>query len=611
MKFLPLLPALVALLLVPRIEAARLLSVSELNYNPLDGSDYEYLELVNLGATAFDLGGAAFTNGISYTFKSGTVLAPGGRIVVAGRSSAFTTLYGTVGINLASGSYTGKLSNSGDTITLVDRLGKGLLSFAYDSSGAWPSRANGLGSSLECIDPAGDLNDPLNWRSSTEYNGSPGSAGVGPLNTIVINEVLTHTDPPIEDAIELYNMSGTSVDLSNWYVSNQRADPKKFHVPPGTVMPPHSFRVFYELRGTGNPAGFNAMGTGSKPEFTFNSAHGDEAVVLSTTGGTKPQYWVDAVTYDTAEHGYSFGRHPDFTGPLVIMDHLTLGSRVDDTFPMTPAFLTEFRTGTGASNAQPRVGPVVINRIMYHPLPNGDEFVELLNLASTNLPLFDIFHPTNTWRLSKGGDYTPDNPTNSWAGTKDVDYPFPPGIVLAPGGKLMVVPLAPAAFRTKYAVPTEVQILGPWNNTLKDTGDSVQLFKPDPPQEPPHPDAGFVPYIRVEKINYEPVPPWPAADGTGAALQRRTPAQYGNDPANWTVDTAPPPPAVALTLLNATTVQLSFTAAPGRGYVIETTADVSVATVWKTLLVLDPTVNGSAVRLPVTITGARQFLRVR
>lgn len=595
MKHFRLLLALASILFLPRLSAARVISVSELNYHPLDGSDYEFIELVNLGSTTLSLGGASFTNGITYTFASGTTLTAGARIVVCNSRSAFTALYGTAGINLAAGSYSGKLSDSGDTLTLVDAAKNLLLKFTYDSSGAWPSRADGLGSSLECLNPAGDLNDPLNWRSSTEYNGSPGRAGVGPLNTIVINEVLAHTDPPLEDAIELYNLASTNVDIGNWYISNQRADPKKFHIPAGTVIPPHTFKVFYELAGTGSPSGFNSRGTGSKPEFTFNSAHGDEAVVLSTTGGTNLQYWVDAVSFDASPNGLSFGRYPDFTGPLVLLDRLTLGTAVDASFP--PQFLSNFRQGTGASNALPRVGPLVFNRIMYHPLTNGVEFVELLNIASTNVPLFDPLAATNTWRFGKA-----------------IDFAFPANVTLAAGAKLLVVATNPAAFRAKYGIPAGTAVFGPFTNSLDNAGETIELYQPDPPQAPPHPDAGFVPYVLVEKVSYLPTAPWPAAaDGTGAALLRLNPLKFANDAANWTVDTITPPapPQITAVRVSETELRINFTTAPNTGYVIESIVNLGSGGSWSPLLVLDPTPTGSAVSVPVTITGARQFFRVR
>ena len=57
---------------------------------------------------------------------------------------------------------------------------------------------------------------PANWRASAHSLGSPGQAdpepeyGVG----VVINELLAHTDPPWEDAIELYNPTPQVIDLA-------------------------------------------------------------------------------------------------------------------------------------------------------------------------------------------------------------------------------------------------------------------------------------------------------------------------------------------------------------------------------------------------------------
>lgn len=582
--------ALLALAVLP-LRAARQISVSEVDYNPIGGSDHEFVELVNLGPTPFDLSGARFTNGVVYPFKAGTVVASGGRIVVCNSKTKFAERHGDIGSRLA-GSFDGKLSDDGDTLSLVDAGGKLLLKFTYGTKGAWPSRANGLGSSLECIDPAGDLDDPTNWRSSTEYGGSPGVAGIGPWRPVVINEVLTHTDPPLEDAIELFNTTSTNVDIGGWYLSNNRAEPKKFRVPAGTVIPPHTFKVFYEQRGAGSPAGFNSFGTGRTPEFTFNSAQGDEAVLVKADAAGVVRYWVDSVSFDSAENGVSFGRFPDFTGPLVAMSHLTFGSKVDATF--APQFLSGFRLGTGASNALPKVGPIVFSRILYHPLTNADEFVEVLNLSATNVPLSDPLHPTNTWRLRKA-----------------IDFDFPSGSQLAAGAKALIVPIAPVAFRARHAIPADVQVFGPYTNVLDNAGDSLQLFKPDPPQEPPHPDAGYVPYILVEKIDYLPSAPWPvAADGTGVALVRLDPAAYGNTASNWTIDAPATAPSLTATLGADGKLHVAFTAVSGGTYVIETRDDAASGT-WMEDSRGAASGSGGLVVRAVDLTGQIKFVRVR
>ncbi|MGC3960960.1 MAG: lamin tail domain-containing protein [Verrucomicrobiota bacterium] len=45
---------------------------------------------------------------------------------------------------------------------------------------------------------------------------TPGDANYLPITTIVINEILTHTDPPLEDAIELFNPTVSSVNIGGW-----------------------------------------------------------------------------------------------------------------------------------------------------------------------------------------------------------------------------------------------------------------------------------------------------------------------------------------------------------------------------------------------------------
>src|SRR6185503_18252537 len=48
--------------------------------------------------------------------------------------------------------------------------------------------------------------------------------------------------------------------------------------------------------------------------------------------------------------------------------------------------------------------------------------------------------------------------------------------------------------------------------------------------------SGLIPYVSLERIDYEDSAPWPAgADGSGAALRRKVLAAYGNDPNNWIV----------------------------------------------------------------------------
>lgn len=52
--------------------------------------------------------------------------------------------------------------------------------------------------------------------------GSPGEANYLLLTSVVINEALSHTDPPLEDAIELRNLTAAPVDISHWWLSDAK-----------------------------------------------------------------------------------------------------------------------------------------------------------------------------------------------------------------------------------------------------------------------------------------------------------------------------------------------------------------------------------------------------
>lgn len=382
---------------------------------------------------------------------------------------------------------------------------------------------------------------------------TPGNANYLPLTNVVINEVLTHTDPPLEDAIELYNPSPVAVNIGGWYLSDNQSDLKRFRIPDGTVIGPGGFKVFYQYQ-------FGPLDgeIDIPPLFTLNSARGDAVYLSEADQAGNLTGRSTSVQFGAAANGVSFGRYQTSVG----VDFVALSRR---TFGMdNPSSVEEFRSGTGAPNAYPLVGPVVINEIMYHPpnygtnTPELEEFIELLNITDTPVPLYDPAHPTNTWRLANA-----------------VQFSFAPGTVIPPNGVLVVVgfdpvaePAATAAFRARYG--TDAPLVGPYTGKLNNAGDTIELLRPDTPQTPPHPDAGFIPYILVERITYSDTAPWPVeADGQGASLQRISPSSYGNDPLNWCAK-APTAgianiqqPIGTTALLGGGTLRLTFSVQPG------------------------------------------------
>ncbi len=281
--------------------------ISEIMYNPpgTNSDAFEFIELKNTGNSERNLSGAHFTNGIAYAFPNGITLAPGHFIVLVSDPSAFTNKYPGIAFD---GVYTNKLSNSGETVAIVHASGGLLASATYGDQAPWPQAADGGGFSLVVKDANAnsDPTDPANWRASFRAGGSPGiddpTANVLP---VWINEVLTHTDPPQVDSIELYNPNSIAVDLSGWYLTDDRTTPKKYKIPAGKSIAPGGFLVFTETD-------FNAT-PGVPPSFTLNS-HGEEVYLFSADTNGDLTGFSDGFSFGSAQNGVSFGRYINSAG---------------------------------------------------------------------------------------------------------------------------------------------------------------------------------------------------------------------------------------------------------------------------------------------------------
>ena len=104
--------------------------------------------------------------------------------------------------------------------------------------GEWPTLPDGRGSSLEIIDVHGDPTNPTNWRPSLVFGGSPSASGDELLDRIIVTEILSNTDRPQGDAIELFNSTGEPIDITGWTMSDDDNDLFKFRIEQTTVVPP-------------------------------------------------------------------------------------------------------------------------------------------------------------------------------------------------------------------------------------------------------------------------------------------------------------------------------------------------------------------------------------
>ena len=472
--------------------AAETLTISEIHYNPSppsaaeiaagfeDNDEFEFIELANLGQIALDLAEVSISGGIHFTFFNRS-LEPGQRVVLVENADAFGFRYGDE-LNIG-GQYQGKLNNAGEKVLLS--FGREILhSITYNDAGLWPSLADGAGSSLEIVDPSGDKNDPANWRASREFGGTPGFEGAGDSSGVVINEILSHTDAPLLDAIELFNASSKEIDISGWFLSDSR-NFQKFVIPAGTIIPAGGYVVFDESH-------FNA--SGGATDFALDGAHGDQVWLLEGDESGKLLRFIDNVTFGATANGETLGRWPNGEGEL---------------FPMIEPTLNEENTG-------PRVGPLVIREIMYHP-PNNNRDLEYLEIFNAGAETQDL---TN-WRLNDG-----------------VDFTFPTGYQLPAGESVVVLSFDPvvspdklSAFRSAFSFADSVPLLGGWTGRLENLGEPLALTRPD---APPDDEPEFIPQILVDRVHYKPESPWPIEPaGEGYALVRVDPLAFAQDTANW------------------------------------------------------------------------------
>ncbi|MEX2186391.1 MAG: lamin tail domain-containing protein [Pirellulales bacterium] len=493
------------------------LRITEVHYHPADptpqelavdptftASDFEFVEIRNVGASTINLSGATLSDGVTFAFAGSSVasLAPGERAVVVSNQAAFDLRYADdlSGIQVA-GTFGGNLNNGGETIVLSGAFGETLVEFSFGDG--WYSHTDGEGYSLTVIDDANllaDLNASSSWRPSQRVHGSPGSGDIAPTpDSIVINEVQTNTNGA--DRIELKNVSSAAIDVGNWFVSNSAEDRRKYQIAAGTVIPAGGYLVLTEA----SHFGATSSDAGALVPFALRE-HGDAVLLTASDASGELFGYREQQSFAASLGGEAIGLYTKSSGGT---DFVRL---------VSPSF--------GSANGAPVVGPLVINELMYHPAVGEPEFIEIRNVSAAAVALDD--GAGNAWRL-RGA----------------IEFAFPLGQSIPAGGYAVVVQgadggdavAAAAMFRAARGVPAGVPIFvytDALYGSLNNGGEKLFLDMPGAA------DSGLSeqPYVLIDAVRYEPVAPWPTeADGGGSSLSRNDSAAYGNDVANWLAGT--------------------------------------------------------------------------
>ncbi len=462
--------------------SATTLKINEWMATPATGEDW--FELYNPDANPVALGGLY----LSDTLGTPMLTQIPALSFIAGKGF---TRFEADGLDTGANHCDFKLSASGDNLVLS--AANGVTVINQVSFGAQSANVS-----------AGRLPDGAATTATFPQTASP-AASNWLRTSIVINEALTNSTPPYEDAIELLNPTGASVDIGGWWLSDDQSNLQKFQIPSGTTLVAAGFRVFYE----------NQFNTGVSA-FSLSSA-GDEIILSAVDAGGALTGYRAQVKFGAAADGVSFGR---------VLTGNPAGSQPPEFWPLVsrsfgqnnPLNVVDFRTGSGAANDAPKTAPVILNEVMYRPIDFAgptdnarDEFVELHNIT------------TNAQSIA------------GWKLKGDSDFTFAAGTVIQPGDYVLVVTFNPvsdpaslAAFRAQYGLTAATAIYGPYAPKLANSTQNVELAYPGPAV------FGVVPFILVDKVVYADSTPWPTSpDGTGKSLQRLSRTVVGNDVANW------------------------------------------------------------------------------
>jgi len=390
------------------------------------------------------------------------------------------------------GPYDGQLSNGGEEVKLEDSTNSTILEFDYKDG--WYPITDGAGFPLVVID-ANDPNldiwdDKDGWRAGAVVGGSPGEDNGVPVQNpgdIVINEVLAHSHGGAPDWIELHNTTDANIDIGGWFLSDSDEDFMKYEIAPGTVVDANDYVVFYEDIDFNDPCD-----AGCYAPFAL-SENGETVYLSSGLAGQLAGGYSEKEDFGASETGVSFGRYLKSTGTY---DFVAMDSN-------TP----------GIANAYPKVGPIVINEIMYNPQSGNqnEEYIELYNTTASVVSLYD-FGESEPWKFTDG-----------------IDFTFPSDANIPAYGYLLVVKDT-TAFTSEYgSMPPGVQVLGPYAGQLSNGGEKVEIGMPGDVD-----GEGVRQYIRIDRVNYDDEGLWPTEpDGYSSSLSRLFPQYYGNDPNNW------------------------------------------------------------------------------
>lgn len=424
-------------------------------------TEYDFIELYNSGNQSINLSGIRFEKGIDFVFPIGTSLNAGEYFVLASNDNALAARYPDYSGKVEY--YNGTLRTE-DHLIATDRFGEVILDIDIPT----------LNDSFPSITPCGLalVQDEYGyWTRSRQFWGSEGGPDDYSISdSLVISEVMPHTDLPQYDAIELFNPSNSSIDLTGWYISDDLTE-TPYRLGSGYSIPAQGYLSLNEL---------------DWGQHFRLSRMGDAVYVLPPN-----QQAIFTRSFTPEENGESQGVHTISTGAI----HFTRQSN----------------PSLGASNGSPFVSSVVIDQIFAgsNEIP---PFIKLVNRADSVIHLFSIHSDTITWKL------------------KGLDFQLPTGFSLMPDEEIYITNAGNVLpLRSALHLPGDYAVLE-YQGTLQPQGERLALQFPDRPDTT---NQNFtVPYVNYDVVDLDVNLGWTLPSNT-MLLQRVERSTYSNDPINW------------------------------------------------------------------------------
>jgi len=427
--------------------------VNEIMYAPPTGEP-EWVELFNATAVPADLKNWKISNRNSTTrymlSPLSAELEPRGFIVITKDSASFRGTHPAFSGNLlqVSAMPTSLFNNTGDAVVIFDARGSIMDSVRYV-----PSWGGSGGKSLERIEPGGSSLDSANWGPSGDSSGSSPGA----------QNYLT----PLEHNLRLDRVSttnGSGCILLSVTICNIGRNPEFGF----------SISLFHDLNDDSIPEPGELIQSQTLP-FILNPK--DSAHILFTWG--TPPYGEQEII-----------ARLDDSVDMRSSDNL-LRKTVSIPFPLRS---------------------LVINEIMYNPLKNGSEYVELLNISSSAV---DVCR----WKLSDRKDTNQSSATNMVTCNRHF---------LGSRKFLVVASDSSILDRFSYLHDTSAYavVIRHGTMSLNNSGDNVILSD--------------LTGLTIDSVYYHPSWNNPDIDDpTGRSLERISPQLGSNDPRNWSTCTNP------------------------------------------------------------------------